>query len=73
MQPGLGNACKYDKWPRDLNLADNTTQVAEEDHLCQEMTTNGAVDSAVSFGLHESFHADSTSGSKVTVSDFCTF
>jgi len=49
--PGFGIGWKNDRRLTDLDFADNIALAAEEDHVCQEMTTNLAEHSA-KFGLH---------------------
>ena len=49
----LGIGWKNDKLFTDLDFADDIARVAEDDHVCQEMTTNLAEHSA-KFGLHVS-------------------
>jgi len=49
----LGIGWKNDKLLTDLDFADDTARVAEDDHVCQEITTNLA-DHSAKFGLHVS-------------------
>jgi len=50
-QPGFGIGWKNDKRLTDLDFADDIALVAEQAHVCQQMTTNLAVHS-IKFGLH---------------------
>ena len=49
--PGFGIGCKNDKRLTDFDFADDIAPVAEQAHVCQQMTTNLAVHS-IKFGLH---------------------
>jgi len=51
--PGFGIGWKNDRRPTDLDFADDIALAAEEDHICQEMTTNLGEDGA-KFGFHSS-------------------
>jgi len=49
--PGFGIGWKNDRRLTDLDFVDDIALAAEEDHVCQEMTTNLGEDGA-KFGLH---------------------
>ena len=48
-QPGFGIGWKNDKRLTDLDFADDIALVAEQAHVCQQITTNMH---SVKFGLH---------------------